>query len=168
MLMDEQMTQIMNHHLKFNGSYTSMENMARIVNSTPNSCIKVPSTKPNLSSEIHIKCSNCVNYLPSNKSESRCENCDTVIRTSTSDYFIYIPIIQQLMLSIDRNFDEIMHYASSVVLNEGITDLHNAEIFKNAQKKYPNSILLPLILNTDGVKVFKSSHKPLKLSYHLP
>lgn len=148
-----------------------MENMARVVNSTPNSSVKVPCTKhsikkfmqPDLRTEIYIQCPNCLSYVQSFESETECDTCGIKIKTSMSDYFVHIPIRQQLMLSLDRNFDEIISYASSVVQNKKITDLHNAQIFKSAQKNHPKSILLPLVVNTDGVKVFKSAQKSLWL-----
>lgn len=146
-----------------------MENMSNIVNSTPNASIKVPCTKyqikeaipPALTTEIHIECSNCQNYIPSVSSNVHCDKCDRIINTSNSDYFIHIPLKQQLILNIDRNFDEILSYHSSVTQSNQMVDIHNAQIFKSTQECFPNSILLPLIINTDGAKVYNSNQKSL-------
>lgn len=148
-----------------------MEGMASVINATPNGSIKVPSTKyklkmlipPALNTEIHIKCVNCGNYMSSAKSQTECELCKVLIKTTDLDYFVYIPIKQQLLLTLSRNLSDIILYATTVSLSNQISDLQNAELFKNAQKKYPNAILLPLILNTDGAKVFKSNQKSLWL-----
>lgn len=99
--------------------------------------------------------------MPSAKSITSCVKCKVTISTAASDYFAYIPILQQLKLVLDRHFEEIISYASNVIQNNQISDLHNAEIFKKAQEQYPNAILLPLILNIDGMKVFKSNHRSL-------
>lgn len=108
----EQTNRIVDHHLRYNGSFKSMENMSKIVNSTPNNPIKVPCTKykikqliqPAIYSEYHIKCSGCLNYLPSRLNHTNCDACELDIKTSSCDYFMYIPIKQQLMQSIEQEF----------------------------------------------------------------
>lgn len=168
-LQKDHTSQVLSHFLQFNGSFQSMENMASIVNSTPNASIKVPSSKylikkaipPAITSEIHIECSNCQNYIASASSNTSCDECNRNINTSSSDYFVHLPIKQQLILSIERNFDEISFYSSTVTQSDQMCDIHNAQIFKSAQEYFPNSILLPLIINTDGVKVFNSNQKSL-------
>lgn len=170
-LVRDQTSRIVNHSLKFKSSYKSMEEMEKIVNSTPNSSIKVPHTiyrikkslPPTLKHEIHIQCLQCLNYTPSPNSETKCTLCDVVIQTTKSNYFTYIPIKQQLELSLKQNYDSIISYASTVSQMDNITDLHNGKMLMNAQMNYPNSILLPLIINTDGVKIYKSAQKSLWL-----
>lgn len=39
--------------------------------------------------------------------------------------------------------------------------MHNSLIFKRIKAKYPDFIILPLIVNTDGVKVFNSNQNSL-------
>lgn len=78
--------------------------MARIVNSTPGSVIKVPETKylikkciePKFKLETHAKCRRCLNYYGNTCSEIRCNSCDIPIKATNSDYFIYIPVKEQL------------------------------------------------------------------------
>lgn len=163
------MNRLMTHNLRFNGSYTSMENMASVINSTPNASVKIPETKylikkfmqPNYKHEIHIKCNRCSNYIASLGSEAHCELCDTTIKTLKSEYFFYIPLEQQLLHSIQNHIDEILSYYLFVRKQEHMTDIHNSRIFENIMAKYSGSILLPLIINTDGVKVFNSNQKSL-------
>lgn len=167
----EHTNRIVSHCIDFNASYRSMENMARVINATPNSSMRVPETKykikqlikPNQTSELHIKCSKCYNYLPSLSNEIECTICGTSTKTSNSSYFIYIPIEQQLKESVIANIDEILSYYLKVKNEHEITDIHNAKIFVDTHKKYPNAILLPLIINTDGVKVYRSQTKSLWL-----
>lgn len=148
-----------------------MENMARVINATPNASIQIPTTRykikqliqPNIKSELHIKCSKCPNYVSSSTSEIECKYCGTLTKTSNSNYFTYIPVEQQLKEIVESNTDEILSYYSKVKNENDISDIHNAKIFENAQKKHPNAILLPLIINTDGVKVYKSQTKSLWL-----
>lgn len=163
------MNRLMTHNLRFNGSYKSMENMASVVNSTPNASVKIPETKylikkcmqPNYKHEIHIKCNRCSNYIVSLGNEAHCELCDTTIKALTSENFFYIPFEQQLLQSIQNHIDDILSYYLLVCKQEHMTDIHNSHIFANIQAKYSASILLPLIINTDGVKVFNSNQKSL-------
>lgn len=172
-LVKEQTHRVMSHHLMFGGSYRSLVyNANDVVNCTPNASIKVPSTKykikrfmdPIFKSEIHIKCKQCSNYIRSSKSNTRCELCQIPVKSTDLDYFHYIPIKQQIEHKLKLNIGEILTYYSAVIDKQNeITDIHNAEAFKNAQKKYPNHVILPLIVNTDGAKVYNSTSTSLWL-----
>lgn len=162
----------MSHHLMFGGSYRSLVyNANDVVNRTPDASIKIPSTKYKLqkfmksifSSEIHIKCKICNNYVASLKSSTQCDLCHAPVKTIDSDYFHYIPIRQQIKHMVEINFEDVLAYYSAVLKQDQITDIHNADAFKNAQKMFPNHIILPLIVNTDGVKVYRSCSKSLWL-----
>lgn len=137
----------LHHNLKFNTSYKSMENMAKVLNSTP----------AKVKYEFHIKCSACKNFIASEKNETLCIQCELPIKTSKCDYFVSMPIEQQLKLTLDKYYDDILAYGENVMQSNDIADLHNANVFKNAQKKFPSSKILPLIINTDGVKVYNCS-----------
>lgn len=99
-LRKEHTSRVLGHFLQYDGSYRSMENMANVVNSTPDASIKVASSKyrikklisPAIKTEIHIECLNCRNYIPSDISTVNCDMCDRIASTSQSDYFIYLPI----------------------------------------------------------------------------
>lgn len=164
-LIKEHTNRLVGHHLDFNGSYKSLESMSKIINQTPNASIQVPYTKycikkmmqPLFKTETHIKCHRCSNYIPSFKSDTECESCNVHIKTSISDYFIYIPIKQQVENSIKDNFNEILTYHSKVMNSNKIDDIQNEECYINAQKKYAQYVVMPLIINTDGVKIHKSS-----------
>lgn len=77
-----------------------MENMAKIINSTPNTTVKVPTTKYMIKKamplgfeyETHIKCNRCLNFVRSQRSEVQCESCEIIIKTANSDYFVYFPV----------------------------------------------------------------------------
>lgn len=145
--------------------------MSKVLNSTPRAAVHVPTTiykmkkmaVPKLQSTLHIRCNKCFNYVSSIRSEAECEACDKQVKAIDSDYFSYIPIKQQLLNAPYENIDEIIEYASVVSKKNEITDVHNSKVFQNAQEKYPSHIILPLIINTDGAKAFKSSSKSLWL-----
>lgn len=161
------MHRVMSHHLTFGGSYHSLVfNANNVVNRTPNAAIKIPATKykidkfmkPIFESQIQIKCKQCSNYISSLKSKTQCELCQIIIKTRDSDYFHYIPIKQQIVHMLRNNIDDILaYYSTATKKHSTISDIHNGVAFKNAQKMYPNYIILPLIVNTDGVKTYKST-----------
>lgn len=163
----DQTNRILKHNLRFNGSYQSMESMARdVVNTTPGAAIKVPQTiyqlrksvKPIFEYQMYHKCAKCGNHSINAK---ECDTCQAKIIPSRSKYFVCIPIKQQLLQSLQSDFDEIITYYESVLAEDQITDIHNCQCFENVRKKYPLSIILPLIVNTDGAKVHRISTNSL-------
>lgn len=163
------MNKIIGHHLCFNGSYRSLESMAKIVNSTPGSTIKIPSTKylikkcmqPKFELEIHIKCRSCLNYLANSHSAARCELCDVPIKTTDSDYFVYISLAKQLENSLKNNIDEILSYNAYERQENVMRDIFDSNMFMQIKERYTGYIILPLTINTDGVKVFNCNQKSL-------
>lgn len=169
-LIARHINRLVGHNAQFNGSYRSMENMAEIVNATPNAAIKLPTTKhlikkslpPNFIFKTYIKCRTCSIYTTAGYvNETFCQLCNNLTKTSCADYFIYIPIEQQLEQSIRNNIDEILSYYSFVSEQKDISDMHNCCIFALLKQKYPAFIILPIVVNTDGVKVFASADKSL-------
>lgn len=76
---------------------------------------------------------------------------------------MYISVKEQLEKNIEKNIDEILTYNSAVSNSSLIIDIQNSDMFKKMQEKYPSFILLPLIVNTDGAKVYKSCSDSLWL-----
>lgn len=169
-LVSKQSTRIIDHHLKFNQSFKAMENMANIVNSTPQAAITVPNTTyklkkkvdPNFDVVYNIKCPKCDDFTESNSNETQCVSCPQKLKTSICSYFISLPIEPQLKKIIDDNFEEIVSYHSNMKLatdNNTVRDIHDGEQYQKVSKLYPKSIVLSLVVNTDGARVFNSSNK---------
>lgn len=145
--------------------------MAKIINCTPESTVQVPTTKylikkclqPEFELETHIKCHRCLNFFGSSKNQTRCDSCDISIKTSNSEYFIYISIKKQLEHSIKKHIEEIVSYNTHERQENVMRDIFDTKMFMQIQKKYAGYIILPLIINTDGVKVFNCNHKSLWL-----
>lgn len=159
------------HQLKFNGSYRSLEHMSRLINETPNAAIQSPHTTyrikkyipPILNTETYVKCRQCEVYTQCFGSEVECESCQATTKPSQSEYFIYIPIEKQLEHFVKSNMDDILEYNSIVCSKTGITDIQKSLCFENMKKNHPSHISLPLIVNADGAKVFKSTSNSLWL-----
>lgn len=92
---------VLDHCLQYNSSYKCMENMAKIINSTPNAAVKVPSTKykiqkfvaPVFKYEFHVQCKTCKSYV--NNVNITC--CGSILKNIKSDHFVTIPIEQRLL-----------------------------------------------------------------------
>lgn len=170
LLIQSQIHRVLDHHLLFNGSYKSLEHMTEIINATPNSLTNIPQTKyriqqyvaPIIQSEYQIKCKYCKNYTSSLTNNAVCVSCHKEIKTSTCEYFINIPVKQQLMKSIESNFESVIAFNRARKSHPNIiSDIHDADIYQTVSKRYPRSIMLPLILNSDGANVFQGSQKSL-------
>lgn len=122
--------------------------------------------KPNFSTEFHIKCDHCQTYSSTTCTTSpavtKCVECQKILTTSASEYFIYIPIRQQLLEVVNKNCNEIISYQSECSGNEKfISDVHHSIQFKQTQNRYKQAIILSLVVGTDGVVVHKRSNKSL-------
>lgn len=159
---------LVSNMLRFNNSYSSLEPHAQIINSTPNASIRIPTTKyklkqtmeEDLSFEYHIRCASCQSYSETTSRQIECNFCSKKISTSNSEFFIYIPLEQQLKKIICENLEEICSYPSRQDENS-ISDIHDCIQFKKVSEKYYKSKVISLVACTDGVKLFNSSRKSL-------
>lgn len=152
---------VVSHCTKFNQSYKCLENTANLINSTPGAKIRIPSTMYTIKKQVpllfepeyYIQCAPCKSY-----STIECELCGKQLKRANSKYFVYIPLKPQLIKSIHDHFNEIITYDKNFIENSDlIRDMQDGLIYKNVRAKYPNSVILPLVENTDGAKIFKST-----------
>lgn len=73
------------------------------------------------------------------------------------NFLVYIPLAQQIKLTLDKHFDLIMDY-SNRPKNESISDIDDGLVYKQTVSKNPGSIVLSLTINTDGGQVYKSKN----------
>lgn len=71
-----------------------------------------------------------------------------------------MPIGEQLQKIIYENFDEILMYPSSEDENF-MTDIHDGIQYKKACEKFEGLKVSSMVVCTDGVQVFNSTHKSL-------
>lgn len=153
------MKRVLEHFLKHNDSYSSLEDVCRIVNDSPSAAPKLPTTKyaikqliePAYECEYHIECPTCHTYSVGSN-EIFC--CGRKLKTSDTNHFVYIPIKQQLVRNIEKYFDEIVCYNPTT--EEGvIKDIHDGTQFKKVQANFQSKVL-SLMANTDGAAVFRT------------
>lgn len=151
---------LLTHFLKHKGSYQSLEDSCYIVNQTPNAAIKIPKTKykikklfePSFQCDFFIECSECKQVFLRSSYETEC--CNKTLKTTNTNHFVAISLRQQLMRSIENNFEEIMSY-NPTNQDGTIEDVHDGIGVRNAQKNCSHKIL-SLTANTDGAAVYRS------------
>lgn len=119
------MTKMVNNVLlekaKYNKSFAAASAHSNSLNCVPGAKLKIPTEKQKMKRqanlvfkyEIHIFCDTCKLLF---QEGSCCERCGKRTRKSKCNYFIYIPILQQIMHSLDRNLDSIVRLCARNVL----------------------------------------------------
>lgn len=113
---------------------------------------------------VHFYCKRCKIYIDTAENLRRtlctnCENCEcffSMDKMNDGHFFIQIPFIPQI-----KN-NEILDFNPDFSQNGVISDIFDGDLYKKLKSKLNltnNSKLLTLVLNTDGVKVFKSRPK---------
>lgn len=162
------MTQMVNAVLldraKYNKSYTAACEYSVNLNSVPGAKLKLPLTKKQLKREstqkytykYYVFCESCGLLV---ENGSLCEKCNKRTKKTRNNYFIQIPLLQQIENTLDKYLGIIVQNRQQKT-NE-MTDIHDSKIFKENQAKAENKILLPFTVCTDGVKIFNSSKTTL-------
>lgn len=117
--------------------------------------------KPIFDYEIHYKCQRCQAYTALHSAmklnEVKCKDskCAVNIVKKADNFFIYIPLAQQIRESIGKHFDYIMNHRERE-RTERISDVHDGYICKKIDTENQHSIKT-FVMNTDGARVFDSS-----------
>lgn len=160
--------------MKYNNPLTCLESSVRILNEAPGAKFQLPETKyqvrraiePAFEFEFHYECKKCDTFsgIPSkgaNKEQAVCVYCGDIIEKKSDNFFIYIPLQQQLQKSIRDNWDSIIRFRETERDENYVCDVRDGSICKKIDAKFPNSFNLSLVLDTDGAQVFKSAKKSL-------
>lgn len=148
-----------------------MQQLAKLVNGVKGAHFRLPESKyqlqrvhkPIFDYELHYKCQKCKKYtalhssIQSNQLQCNVANCGVTIKKAKDNFFVYIPLEQQLRVSIKRHFDSIMRYRNREKTEESIADVHEGNICKQIDSMNPNSTNLKFVMNTDGAQIFKST-----------
>lgn len=106
--------------------------------------------------EYHYYCTVCNNSLES-KEEKICSICNkqTFVDISKGhNFFVTLPIAEQIRLNLKKNLSYIKKIGTS---NNKITDILSTNRYQELSRGIKN--LITITLNTDGIKIFKSSKK---------
>lgn len=170
----DQVAKCVKKSLKYNEPSTSIESTLKILNEVPGSRFHLPHTKykfrqaigPPIDIEMHYRCQRCgfctgIPKSSATKTELDCSHCNCTISKTADNFFMYIPLKQQLVESIRRNWESIVLFKQIKREENFISDIHDGYILKKIESEFRHSFNLSLTLNTDGAKVFQSSTKAL-------
>lgn len=154
---------ILQHRATNNTSYKAACEFARTLNLMPGSQIEVPTSKKTLKKEVQLKYS-FLRYIVCKKcnclvqeSEKLCPICGFISKKSKNNYFIYIPLVQQIKSSIRKYAKEIVEFRNNSKSGDYICDYFDGSVYKTVKEKIGSNDILPLTLNVDGGKIFSSS-----------
>lgn len=159
-------TAAINKLLQFQANHATSDaavvQMARIQNEIPGSQIVIPLSKQNMERRAHQKYSFdcyvfCDKCEEATKYREKCAQCDFMTRKTRDNYFIYIPVKQQLLLMLHKNLQTILNYLEKETKSGMIGDIYDGKVFKETKLRHPDTIILPLTFNLDGASVSNSS-----------
>lgn len=168
---------VIRHYVKHKITLECLEDTVKLMNLVSGCNIQLPSTKYNIfklfedqafvktKKQYFAKCEKCQLYTTKSydKNKNHCDICKSNIKASETNFFNYMPIKDQLTKSILKNWPLIQEYNENnddkVNNTQCLSDMHDAEIFKNLQSGLERSErnVLALVLNTDGASPFKST-----------
>lgn len=158
--------EVLIHKAKYNTSYASASNFANMLNNMPGAKLQIPMSKKELKDEVTMKfmfvhyvfCKSCDVLI---KVREKCYMCNQETAKTKDNYFIYIPIKQQVELVLKNNLGKILDHLNQDQSGDDFNDFLSGNIYKREKAKKFDHILLPLTLNLDGAKIFRSSTSTL-------
>lgn len=95
---------VIQHCLHSNQSYKNIENITKLINSTPGAKYRMPTTMhrikqalaPLLEAEFHIWCARCKIYSSTISKTVECLSCSTNLSRAKSKYFVFLSFETQL------------------------------------------------------------------------
>lgn len=165
---------IMLIYLKHNISLVCLEDIMKVFNECREDCNKFPTGKKQIMELFRkhrdlfdivffITCDKCrvdTKIDSNNKNAAKCIRCGINLKTTETNFFISIPIENQIIQSVKENWSYISAFDTSDKNGEkSYTDAHDGKILKNLLKEYSDSNvnILSLCLNTDGANKHKSN-----------
>lgn len=171
-------TQMINNVLldraKFNQSFAAASSHCASINSVPGAKVKIPTDKNQLMREVKMKyvydiyifCDVCKLLF---KEDEVCKQCSKSTKKRKDNYFIAIPIKQQILRMLDKNLQIIIKHVTQERQHDEFRDVFDSNIYKKIFEKCKDVILLPFTINLDGAKIFNSSKSslwPIQLVQH--
>lgn len=155
-----------------------LEDTVRLINAVPGGLVQFPTSKKailNLFTKnrrdciriiYYAKCKHCSKYTENvheKCKQSNCVWCNRELKCGETNFFVFLPVEDQLKQCIKRNWKKILETMDVVKDGNHSTDVHDGTILRNLYQKYENTDLnvLSLMLNTDGANKFKSNKKSI-------
>lgn len=161
----------LHHHL----TWVALSDLLQLFHSMLGSNSTLPKTKyffqkffgSNEQAIFHFYCQNCnlyIDTLTNLKQENhldKCLNCQhefSLKKMNNGHFFIQLPLRDQIYNKIVKH-PEILDFGQTPELNNSIRDYYDGALYKDLRQKIGSCKLVTLTMNTDGVRVFKSTAK---------
>lgn len=172
--MNDLVEKIMLLYLKHNLTLVCLEDVMKLINENLEDCKKFPTGKVQIMNMFRehrdlvdifyfIKCTKCKKYSKAeNKIAAKCSRCGNGIKFTETNYFVNLPVEQQIVKSIKENWSYIQNFAIDRDTEKTmISDAYDGEILRKILEKYRDSDvnILSLTINVDGANKFRSNTK---------
>lgn len=160
---EKTVNQLAQLYVDANLSLSAIKKIIPVINETTDGSIGVPedkrffqnNIKKSFEAKIYVKCAKCNEISEVGK----CGKCGVDNKKGKDNFFIYLPIEQQIKKSLIEHFDVIDEYSNRQHNAKVYTDCDDSEIQKRIIDKNPNKKVLSLTLNIDGGLIAdKSTH----------
>lgn len=162
---------IINIYLRHNTTLGCLEDIMDLYNEDREDCVKLPDKKKSilkLFSENRdlirvvymVNCDICKKTTKiDSESTEQLKCCDTILKKSETNFFVYLPVEDQISRSIKDNWSYIKNFDTNSSNGDSYSDAHDGEVLKKILEQYKGSHvnILSLCLNIDGANKFKSN-----------
>lgn len=163
-------------YVKHPQSLVCLTDWVKVVNTLLEDCEKLPEGKVQLINLFRenqhnlldiiffIKCNKCrkgTKVQADQKKGSKCSSCNELLKTNETNFFVILPVEQQILQSIETNWNALNKFWTERIDTNSMsyTDAHDGKILRKVLDEYKDSKvnILPLCLNVDGANKFKSN-----------
>lgn len=164
---------VLSHYIRHNITLSCLVDTLKLLAIAQSSNEEIPETKFSILKLIeersslsykrnyYIECSKCAIYSggSSTKHNNKCNNCGQIIIAKESNFFIYMPVKNQIIDSLKMNWTLLEQFNEKKIDTDSISDVHSGIILRELNNSFSNSEgnIISLTLNTDGANKFKSN-----------
>lgn len=164
---------ILYHYLRHNTTLTCLEDICKLMAMARASSREFPTTmyglekimeeRASISSKRNyfMKCPKCNIYSEgfATKHNNQCDKCKKKLVADETNFFIYIPLKNQIIQSLKLNWSYIERFNEEDLNTDSISDVHSAYFLRDLNDLFSktNTNIISLMLNADGANKFKSN-----------
>lgn len=132
-------------YVKHNITLECLSDWVKLLNTKLEDCEKLPTGKVHLLKLFneycdvvdiffYVKCNKCpkVTKIQSDRrNEHACSGCDNSLKTTETNFFVVIPVEQQIVRSVEKNWKEISEFDTSDKNSKFYSDAHDGSILRD-------------------------------------
>lgn len=169
---DDFVDKILTYYLRHNITLIGLEDLMKMFNEKKDDCVELPTGKKQILELFQenrdvfkifyfVKCAKCKKSTKIDsdcKEKAKCIYCDNILKKTETNFFVVIPIEQQIRQSLKDNWSYISQFDTNGTTGT-YSDAHDGKVLKSVLEQYKDSDIniLSLCLNVDGANKFKSN-----------